>query len=245
MKRKQAFERDGYVAAPSFLSPSEVAEVITRLDRFITETVPDLPATHVFYEDKMDLSSLKQLQKIQEHDPWFSSFFNGKPRRLAEELLGSEVTGENLQYFNKPPGIGQPTPPHQDGYYFKLNPPEAVTMWMALEEVDQENGWVSYIKGSHLDGMRPHGVTGTLGFSQGITDFGTDDDLAREKSMPAHPGDILAHHGLTIHRADGNSSQTRTRRALGFIFYSVNAKPDVAAKEAYARQLAAQQAGKI
>ena len=245
MNRRHFFEQDGYVAVPSFLSAMETAECIEQLDRYIAEVVPTLPAELVFYEDKKDSSTLKQLQRIQEHDAWFAEFFNGKPRMLAEDLLGSKVTGENMQYFNKPPGIGQPTPPHQDGYYFKLNPPEAITMWMALEEVDEENGCVRYVKGSHLDGMRPHGLTGTLGFSQGMTDYGTEDDLAREDPMPAHPGDLLAHHALTIHRADGNGSPTRSRRALGFIFYSVNAKPDAAAREAYERQLAQQQTGRL
>ena len=44
----------------------------------------------------------------------------------------------NLQYFNKSPGANKPTPPHQDGYYFMITPCEAVTMWLALDEVDDE-----------------------------------------------------------------------------------------------------------
>ena len=245
MTKRETFETDGYVAVASFLSADEVGECLTQLGRYIDEVVPTLPAEDVFYEDKDDASTLKQLQRMQDHDAWFAEFFAGKPRQLAEELLGSEVVGKNMQFFNKPPEIGQPTPPHQDGYYFKLDPPHALTMWMALEEVDAENGCVRYVKGSHLDGMREHGRTGTLGFSQGMTDFGSDDDLAREEAQPASPGDLLAHHALTIHRADGNSSKTRTRRALGFIFYSVDAKDDVAAREAYQKELAEQQKGKI
>lgn len=49
----------------------------------------------------------------------------------------------------KPPRIGKGTPPHQDGYYFMLEPNEAVTMWMALEDVNEENGCVRYVKESH------------------------------------------------------------------------------------------------
>ena len=245
MSRRKQFEVDGFVAVPGFLSRDQVAECLEHLDRFVTETVPALPSGHVFYEDKDDPSTLKQLQRMHEHDPWFGAFMADKPRGLAKELLGSEVTMENMQYFNKPPGVGKPTPPHQDGYYFKLDPPEALTMWLALEEVDGENGCVRYVRGSHRMGLRPHGLTGTLGFSQGMTDFGRDDDHSHEVMMPAAPGDLLAHHALTIHRADGNSSQTRTRRALGFIFYSVNARVDKAAHEAYRREAAAQQAGKL
>ena len=243
MTLRERFEHDGFVATPGFLNPGEAQSFLQKLDRFIAEVVPGLPPEHVFYEDRKDLSTLKQLQKIHEHDAWFSDFMNEKPRELAEELLGSAVIPQNMQYFNKPPGVGQPTPPHQDGFYFKLDPPEALTMWLALEEIDEENGCVRYIRGSHLRGMRPHGPTGTLGFSQGMTDFGSEADQANEEIMPASPGDLFAHHALTIHRADKNASETRTRRAIGFIFYSVNAKEDHAAREAYRVELLRVQCG--
>lgn len=133
--------------------------------------------------------------------------------------------------------IGKPTPPHQDGYYFMLNPSVAVTMWMALEPADEENGCVKYVKGSHQKSMRPHGRTKTLGFSQGIVDFGTDDDMANEVAFPAKPGDLLVHHSLTIHRAGGNTSKTRSRKALGLIYFGESAKEDVEAKKAYQQKL--------
>ena len=53
----------------------------------------------------------------------------------------------------------------------------------------------------------------------------------------AGAGDLLVHHALTIHRAAGNHSPTRTRRALGFIYYSSTAQEDTVAKEAYLRKL--------
>tara|TARA_B100000579_G_scaffold376657_1_gene342253 strand:- start:681 stop:968 length:288 start_codon:yes stop_codon:yes gene_type:complete len=86
--------------------------------------------------------------------------------------------------------------------------------------------------------MRPHRRTETLGFSQGITDFGQADDAAHEVACPAQPGDLLAHHALTIHRADANASATRNRRALGFIFYAESARENVEAHEAYQAKLA-------
>ena len=134
-----------------------------------------------------------------------------------------------------------------DGYYFKLDPCEAVTMWLTLEPVDLENGCVRYVPGSHRRGMRPHGRTQTLGFSQGIIDYPQLEDTAAEVPMPAAAGDLLAHDAMTIHRADGNASATRTRRALGFIYYSERAKEDRETQEAYQRQLAAdlREAGKI
>ena len=89
-------------------------------------------------------------------------------------------------------------------------------MWLALDVVDEENGCVRYVRGSHRRGMRPHGRTGVLGFSQGITDYGQPEDLADEIAFPAQPGDLLVHHALTIHRADGNRSATRHPTLFGF-----------------------------
>ena len=233
----KVFKEDGFVAVPNFFNPGELSAIESALAHFIELRISELPAEEVFFEDKDKPDSLKQIQRLHEHDDFFGKFFNEKPKSLAEELLGEPVIGKNLQYFNKPPGMSQATPPHQDGHYFMLQPCQAVTMWMALDPVDEENGCVRYLRGSHLDGMRPHERTKTLGFSQGIVNFG-DNETREEVTSPAKPGDLLAHHALTVHRADANASPTRTRRALGFIFYGESACEDKVAHEAYQKNLA-------
>ena len=109
-------------------------------------------------------------------------------------------------------------------------------MWLALDEVDEENGCVRYVRGSNHLTMRSHSRTKTLGFSQGITDYGTD-DLVNEIALVAKPGDLLVHLAMTIHRADGNQSESRNRRAIGFIYYSHRAKIDTKAHAAYQKKL--------
>jgi phytanoyl-CoA hydroxylase len=241
------FQADGYVKLPAFFSGYDFKELLQNIERFIHNVVPTMPPESVFYEDVANRATLKQLQQMGHFDPWFHELFMASRfRELAEYLLCGPVVPRNMQYFNKPPGIGQPTPPHQDGYYFMLEPSEAVTMWLALEAVDEENGCVRYVRGSHRLGMRKHERTQTLGFSQGIPDYPNDDDLANEVAFPAQPGDLLVHDSLTIHRANGNRSSSRSRRALGLIYYSERAREDVA-HAAYQRSLAEEMksAGKI
>ena len=128
-----------------------------------------------------------------------------------------------MQYFNKPPGYGKASPAHQDGAYFMLEPNEAVTMWLALDEVDEENGCLRYSPCSHLTGIHPHARTTTLGFSLGLVTHSPHGEV----TVCARPGDLAAHHAATRHRAEGNMSATRSRRALGLIYYSCRAVESV------------------
>ena len=240
-QQMERFAQDGFVVFRQFLHGAELQELIANVERYIRDVAPIVPQEHVFYEDRSDARTLKQMQNLGEHDSWFARFVAGGAfRTIAEQLLGSAVIAKNLQYFSKPPGVGLPTPPHQDGYYFMLDPCDAVTMWLALDDVDETNGCVRYVTGSHRTGMRPHGRTRTLGFSQGIQDYPLDSDSRDEVAILAKPGDLLVHHAMTIHRADGNASADRQRRALGLVYYGEHAKQDSVAHAAYQDRLAAE-----
>lgn len=236
---KATFDEQGYVVLRGFLSEDEVADTRRELDRYIAEVIPNIPVDRVFYEDKNDPETLKQLPSMQDHDAYFEHVLRGDTRflRLADSLLGGAV-GRNVQLLRKPPAVGLPTPPHQDGYYYMIEPVEGLTMWLGLDVADEENGGLRYVKGSHKLGLRPHARTQTLGFSQGITDYGTDYDMAHEHMYTAEPGDLLVHHALTVHRADGNKSVDRPRAALGFVYLWDQAKENVEGVEAYRKQLA-------
>lgn len=239
---RQAFDRDGYVAIRPFFSAARMAEINRELDRYLADCVPLMKDTEVYYEDKSNRSTVKQMMFLERYDGYFADLLqSSEVHALAEDVLGEPAVAQNMEYFNKPPGIGKQTPPHQDGYYFKIAPPQAVTGWLALEPVDDENGCLNYVRGSHRgEGWRPHGRSEILGFSQGITDFGTADDVANTVTMPGDAGMLLMHHCKTVHWASPNRSPTRSRRALGFVFFGQSARPDEEAKRAYQAKLDAE-----
>lgn len=230
------FARDGFVIVPRLLADDQFAELNRELDRYIREVVPALPDSHAFYEDKRQPQTLKQLQNMG-IDSYFASFRHHPVwRALARALVGQEVVPMEPEWFNKPPGTNHITPPHQDNYYFCLTPPNVVTIWMALDEVDDENGCLRYVRGSHQRGIRPHGRSNVLGFSQGILDYGEAD---REREVPIHlrPGDAVAHHANTIHRADANRSPARPRRAFAIVYKGVSCSRDEVAFARYQAEL--------
>ena len=242
------FRDDGYVCIPDFLDAETVSDILERIAVIRSGNARGIPPEKVYYEDKESPDTLKQIQELYRWDGLFHRLmFDGPAARLARLLLDDEVVGRNMQYFNKPPSVGQATPPHQDGFYFMLQPCEAVTMWLALEPVDEETGCVRYLRGSHRAGLQDHARTETLGFSQAVTDYDGLRARYEEVAFPAAPGTLLAHHALTVHRADRNRSRTRTRQALGFIYYAARAKEDAERHAAYQRRLAdeLEDAGKI
>ncbi len=230
----ETFDRDGYLIIRKFLPYDEFAELNENLDRYIREIVPTLPDTHAFYENRNRPETLKQMQFMAK-DRYFSQYRH-HPRwtACAEALLSEPVDALEPEWFNKPPASEHPTPPHQDNHYFCLKPANALTMWLALDAIDQENGCLRYVRGAHKHGVRPHAVTQVIGFSQGITDYGREDEV-REVVISANPNDLLIHHCQMIHRAEANRSATRSRRAFAIVFRGASSRLD---KEAEARYTA-------
>src|SRR5688500_16466406 len=138
---KPAFDRDGFVIVRQLLTPAELAELKANLDRYVREVVPSLPDAAAFYEVKGRPETLKQMQHMADFDPWFEAYRrHPKWLGLATALIGEEAHAEQPEWFCKPAGNLLPTPPHQDNYYFNLKPPHVLTIWMAMEPVDEANG---------------------------------------------------------------------------------------------------------
>lgn len=235
---KQAFDQHGFVVVRGLLAGSELGELQAQLARYIRQVVPGLPDSDAFYQDRRRPETLKQLQRM-DGDAFFRGY-KQHPRwtALAAALVGEPVTAAAPEWFNKPPRTQHVTPPHQDNYYFCLVPANVVTIWLALDDVDAENGCLRYVDGSHRQGFRPHSRSQILGFSQGITDY-SHEDFSREVAVCLRPGDAVAHHGMTIHRADANLSATRHRRSFALVFQGASCRRDEAA---FARYTAAARA---
>lgn len=229
----EAFDRDGFVVVPGFLTGDEFEELKRNLERYISDVVPSLPGTEAFYQDPNQPQTLKQLQRM-ERDSYFEAMMS-QPRwiELAEALLGEpcEYHG-GPAWFNKPPNTEHSTPPHQDNYYFKFHPPLALTIWLALEPIEEENGCLRYVPGSHKRAIRPHGRSSVLGFSQCVVDWSAEDEAAEIRvEVPA--GDAVVHHSQIIHRADANRSTMRHRRAYAHVLKAIRAKRDESALAEY------------
>lgn len=225
MTNKKNFDQDGFVHLPCFLTNLQVVELQKAVERYILEIVPQLNQSEVFFDNPEKPETLKQLQRM-EQDPFFANYSRHSHwNKTASEFLGEPVEVLGVEYFNKPPKTKHKTPPHQDNHYFCLAPPQVLTIWVALDYIDDENGCIHYVRGSHTLPVRQHRLSSTLGFSQCIPDY-SQSDMDSESKFTCQPGDAVIHHGNTIHRAGPNLTKNRQRRALAMVFRGKSASRD-------------------
>lgn len=241
MTKKNDFDEDGFVRLPRFLTNLQLVELQQAVESYILEKVPQLKQPDVFFDNPEKPETLKQLHRM-EQDTFFANYSRHSHwNKTASDFLGEPVEVLGVEYFNKPPKTKHETPPHQDNYYFCLAPPQVLTIWVALDNIDEENGCVRYVRGSHRLGLRQHRRSSTLGFSQCISDY-SQSDLDNESKVTAVPGDALIHHGNTIHRAEPNLTKNRQRRALAMVFRGKSARRDYQSFHTYLESSNQQQA---
>ena len=225
MTKKKDFEEDGFVHLPGFLTNLQLLELQQAVERYILEKAPQLKQSDVFFDNPKKPETLKQLHRM-EQDTFFANYSRHSHwNKTASDFLGEPVEVLGVEYFNKPPKTKHETPPHQDNYYFCLAPPQVLTIWVALDDIDEENGCIRYVRGSHRLPLRQHRLSSTLGFSQYIFDY-SQSDMDRESKVTCLPGDALIHHGNTIHLAGPNLTNNRQRRALAMVFRGKSAIRD-------------------
>ena len=143
--------------------------------------------------------------------PVFRNFaLDSRLRDILRRIIGEEPLLKSDQLFMKPPRFGSEKPYHQDNFYFRCTPGDhVVTAWIALDDVDEENGCLRYISGSHKKGIIDHEEVSGQPYN-----LAPPDDLIEwenEAAAPVRKGGVVFHHSETLHSSRRNSSN-RWRR---------------------------------
>lgn len=132
---------------------------------------------------------------------------------VMRELLGPDLLLLATDFFVK---YGSPEANafvawHQDVTYWGLEPPEAHTAWIAIDDSDVENGCMRVIPGSHRRGIATHGTSrragNQLSINQEIPDELVDTSSAVDVELRA--GQISVHDGHLFHASQPNRSHRR------------------------------------
>jgi len=131
---------------------------------------------------------------------------------LVRRFIGGEPLLMMDQIFMKPPRHGSKKPYHQDNAYFKCEPADQlVTAWIALDDVNEENGCLRYIDGSHKGEILDH--IPAPGHEYDRSPDPAAIDLSRESLAIVSKGSVVFHHVNTLHTSHENRSD-RWRRGF-------------------------------
>lgn len=137
---------------------------------------------------------------------------------IAELFLGSNIACFTSHYICKPPHDGQAVLWHQDGAYWKLQPMEAATLWVAVDESTRENGCLRIIPGTHTLPLQKILLRNDMpNMLSSQVDYNLFDE-SEAVDIILEPGDVSVHHPHVIHGSEANtSSKRRCGLDLGFM----------------------------
>jgi len=225
----ERYGRDGVIKVEALISRESVASIREAIDAYTKKNLPSLPPEDYVLE--ADGKSVRNLWRMHDHEAYFGEFAR-TPSIIAivKRLVHDDPVLMGVESFNKPARVGSAVPPHQDNAYFCMAPPDVLTVWIAVDEVTQENGPIYYVPGSHVNGILPHLPSGVAGNSMGIANPEAYDEpfiglLA--------PGDALIHHAETIHYSAPNRSD-QSRLGLLLVFRASHCEKNPELEKAYA-----------
>lgn len=139
------------------------------------------------------------------------------PEAIARLLRSDRLHFWEDTTFVKEPGTRQKTAFHQDYRYFQIEGEQCVIVWVPLDPVDAGNGSLKYVRGSHRWGesYAPN-VLFTHSLATGASgklcpNIEANPEAYDIVQFDAEPGDVIVHHVMTVHGADGNMSNRRRR----------------------------------
>ena len=125
------------------------------------------------------------------------------------QVLGSNFALWGCQIFCKPGYTGMEVPMHQDGEYWPIRPLSTVTVWVALDRSDKENGALRVVPRSHQERrIFQHETCEGLVLSQRLTkeELGK---LEAPMDVELEPGQFSMHDVFLVHGSNPNRSPRR------------------------------------
>jgi len=131
---------------------------------------------------------------------------------LVEPLIGPDIGLFSSHFISKEPFTGRQTPWHEDSSYWNGRfdrYDQIVTVWLALDATDAENGAMKVIPGTHTDGFSEYELVDQTDntFPDAIKAGSFDESQAVVFELK--PNQCSLHDSRVIHGADANKSPRR------------------------------------
>ena len=149
---------------------------------------------------------------------------NAQILKFVEQLIGNHFALWNSSFFAKPAYNGFETPWHQDGQYWPISPLATCTVWLAIDDANEENGCLRFIKGSHKDKkLKQHSRNNKTNLTLHQELSKEELDETKKVSLILKRGQISLHDVYMVHGSKENKSP-KSRRAMTMRFMPLTSK---------------------
>ena len=206
----QKYQEQGFIQFLDYLALDTVKKVGRLVDSALAEGHKFAQRTSS--ERQAYRKTLHQIINVwREYEVFKQLCFDKRMVNMVKQLMGCDaVRLFQDQILVKESGPKNPTPWHQDNPYWPMQQENAITVWIALDDVNQENGCMQFIPGSHKHGKI------TL-YNEIEPDIKLDELDAKSVAIPMKAGSLHVHHSMTLHYAFANMTNS-PRRAYAAVY---------------------------
>lgn len=217
------FHVNGFLALPQLSSPAEIEMMRSAYDRIFEAKAGrecgdqfDLGGT----DEDGKTANLPQILGPEKYAPeLWDTLARANALHVCRQLLGDDIEAQGSHAIFKPAQHGATTPWHQDEAYW--NPDfeyRAMSVWLPLQDVDESNGCMQFIPGSHRMEVVPHQHINNDPRIHGLELAPESNaDTSHPAICPLPAGGATFHPSRTLHFTAANHSN-RPRRALIMMF---------------------------
>jgi len=128
---------------------------------------------------------------------------------VVEDILGPNIVCWATHFFCKMPGDDKGVSWHQDCSYWPLTPSKTVTVWLAIDDADRDNGCMQVIPGTHLNGHLPFRESAEAEHNVLTQTIERAERFGRPVDIELKAGEFSLHSDLLIHGSLPNRSRRR------------------------------------
>jgi phytanoyl-CoA hydroxylase len=205
-----SFNATGYCILPNYLRALQADAINDEVD-------------HLLQEKKAQLKYGKKIM-FAFHQ---SKLISGVGRNAdLEQLLGALLSGEAVLFQSMNFMYGSELATHSDSFHMSTYPLGALLgVWIALEDVTDENGPLHYYPGSHLLPYYMNGDYDNEGsyFMTGAKSYAAYEQMMAEKIVVLglkkeiwrpKKGDLMIWHANLFHGGEPQANKTKTRKSM-------------------------------
>jgi len=217
-----SFSRDGFLPYEKILTDDEITLLRAEYDREFDRAESgghfrnlSADADASYEEQKATKTRMLQIMMMCNRNIHFNKLiYNPRILDVVEDLIGPNIMLYHDQALFKPAFYGGEVTWHQDNAYWRCRPASLVSCWLTLDDVDESNGAMQLIRGSHLNPVW-HDRNSDKSILIHIKDDLIDKSKMQTVCLPA--GGCMFHHCQTLHHTDPNTTY-RQRRAFAIHF---------------------------